>query len=103
MLLWDKENKATARKTDPQTSQDAADGLNAVDGVTAQEREVLAALRKYGPCTAKELGGKMGKHLAMLEGYDIVMPVLYKILAEARKPHSRLKALVVLNTSASTA
>lgn len=101
MDLFDPKNKASARKTDPIGSHTAADKLNEVDAVTAQEQEVLAALRKHGPCTAKELGARMAYRFALKwKGYTVfsaVVPsyeLITLLLTEAGKPHRRLKALV---------
>lgn len=92
MTLFSRKNKASTRKADPETSHAAADRLNEVDGVTRQEQEVLTALARYGPCTAKELGVKMA--VDKWYGKKVTFYTIKGILTEARKPHSRLKALV---------
>lgn len=92
--LFNLKNVAATRKGMPETSQDAADGLNAVDAVTKQEREVLAALGIYGPCTAKWLGLHMAQYLTCQRNVPLSMEFIKEIIAEARKPHSRLKALL---------
>jgi hypothetical protein len=52
------DEQAHARRTDPETSHEAAASVN----VTAGQQVVLDALTQHGPCTDEELVGYM--HLA---------------------------------------
>lgn len=95
LSLFSKKNRAVARKTDPQSSQDAADKLNEVDGVSKQEQEVMEALTKHGRCTAKELGIKMASGVVNAHGDVFVSPrQIDAIRTELWKPARRFKALV---------
>lgn len=55
-----RESKALARKSDPDTSQKAADGLNFDGKVTHRERSVLLALAQYGAMNWDEIAGRSG-------------------------------------------
>ena len=98
MLLFSKENRVACRKTDHQTSQDAADALNAVDAVTKQEAEVLAALVNYGPCTAKKLGVYMAYETYYHPHGPLTLDIVEKILRVSGMPHRRLSAMVADGT-----
>jgi hypothetical protein len=68
----------------------AENRLNEVDGVTKQEKEVLAALAKCGrPVTAKALGVVMAN-----EKTGVPYMVIEQIIRIAGIPHRRLKVLV---------
>ena len=90
MTLFSRKNRASARKSHPASSQEAADKLNAVDAVTSQEQEVLEVLGQFNtPQTAKALG----LYMACMET-NISVPQCDRIVKIAGIPHRRLSALV---------
>ena len=72
-----------ARRSDPETSREAADKLLASGAATSQLRDVLAALRKHPGCTAAELADA-----EELDRYTVSrrLPELVRMMLAVKQP-----------------
>lgn len=85
------ETPATARRSDPETSHDAAASVDA----TELEDEVLCDLRRHGPATTVELAARMRRELVTISPRMKPLELKGLVWRDGKKPNPSGRSAVL--------